>query len=195
MAAKNKRGNDIYDLLIALILDLTPKQAGKLYSELLPRYSKKAKVRLYNKEGELDSENGKIRLMESQYKAIRTKFGDSYIKKAFTELTSYIEFMENHLNETVYKQKLRQYNSKSHNILLTSGWVYEKCKGYITTERPKIAVNPYMIEDYATARAYVLSINKSLWNSAMDIKMLFLKFPTLKDEVLEEDVNQAESEG
>lgn len=184
MAAKIKMGNDIYDLLISLILTLSPKQAGRLYSELLPRYSRKAKVRLYNADGEIDPDNGKIRLMESQYKAIRTKFGDSYVKKAFKELTSYIEFLEQHQDETAYKQKLRDYNSKSHNLLLSEGWVYEKCKGYIVKERPKLSINPFMIEDYNTAKEYVLSINKSLWDSAMDIKMLFLKFPTLKDEVL-----------
>jgi len=187
MAAKIKMGNDIYDLLIALILDLSPNQAQRLYSELLPRYSRKAKVKLYNADGEPDPEHGKVRLMESQYKAIRTKFGDTYIKKAFKELTSYIEYMEAHQDETVYKQKLRQYNSKSHNILLTEDWVYEKCKGYIVKERPKLSINPFMIEDYNTAKEYVLSINKSLWDSAMDIKMLFLKFPTLKDEVSQED--------
>lgn len=190
MAAKNKMGNDIYDLLINLILSLSPNQAGRLYSELLPRYSRKAKVKLYNKDGELDPENGKVRLMESQYKAIRTKFGDSYIKKAFSELTSYIEFMEAHQDETTYKQKLREYNSKSHNILLTQDWVYRKCKAYITHDRPKISISPFEIEDYNTAKEYVLSINKSMWDSAMDIKMLFLKFPTLKDEVLQEQTNE-----
>lgn len=190
MAAKNKMGNDIYDLLIGLILSLSPNQAGRLYSELLPRYSKKARVKLYNKDGELDPVNGKVRLMESQYKAIRTKFGDSYIKKAFSELTSYIEFMEAHQDETVYKQKLRDYNSKSHNILLTQDWVYRKCKAYITHDRPKISISPFEIEDYNTAKEYVLSINKSMWDSAMDIKMLFLKFPTLKDEVLQEKQSQ-----
>ena len=90
MAAKHKVGNDIYDLLIALIIDLSPNQAKRLYSELLPRYTRKAKVKLYNEQGELDQENGKVRLMESQYKSIRTKFGDSYVKVAFRELTNYL---------------------------------------------------------------------------------------------------------
>lgn len=183
MAAKNKQGNDIYDLLIALILNLSPNQAQRLYSELLPRYTRKAKVKLYNADGELDPENGKVRLMESQYKAIRTKFGDSYVKKAFRELTSYIEFMEAHQDETTYKQKLREYNSKSHNILLTEDWVYRKCKGYIITDRPKIPINPFEIEDYATAREYIKSISPELRDTALDIKLLYLKFPTLKDEV------------
>lgn len=182
MAAKNKMGNDIYDLLIHLILDLSPVQAKNLYSELLPRYSKKARVKNYNANGEQVTD-GKVRLMESQYKAIRTKFGDSYIKKAFGELTSYIEFLEQHQDESVYKQKLRDYNSKSHNILLTEGWVYKKCKQYICHDKPKLNVNPFMIEDYHTAKEYVLSINRELWDTALDIKMLFLKFPTLVDEV------------
>lgn len=188
MAAKNKQGNDIYDLLIYLILNLSPNQASRLYSELLPRYCKKARVKLYNADGELDPK-GKVRLMESQYRAIRTKFGDSYVKKAFRELTSYIEWMEQHQDETTYKQKLRAYNSKSHNILLTEDWVYQKCKGYIISDRPKIPINPFEIEDYHTAKEYVKSISKELRDTALDVKLLFMKFPQLKTEV-EEELNE-----
>ena len=94
MAEKINHGLDIYDLLIDLVMNLSPLQAKKLYSELGVRYNKRARTKLYNKDGELD-ENGKVRLTEYQYKAIRTKFGDSYVKKAFNELTNYIIFLEN----------------------------------------------------------------------------------------------------
>lgn len=182
MAAKNKQGNDIYDLLVEIIFNLSPNQAKRLYSELLPRYTRRAKTKLYNANGELDP-NGKVRLMESQYKAIRTKFGDSYIKVAFRELTSYIEYLEAHQDESVYKQKLKQYNSKTHNILLTEDWVYRKCKGYITHDRPKIPINPFEIEDYNTAKEYIKMISEDMRDTALDVKLLFMKFPQLKDEV------------
>lgn len=182
MAAKHKVGNDIYDLLIALIIDLSPNQAKRLYSELLPRYTRKAKVKLYNEQGELDQENGKVRLMESQYKSIRTKFGDSYVKVAFRELTNYLKFLEEHQDESVYKRKYKDYMSKSHNLLLTEGWVYHKCKGYIISDRPKIALNPFEIEDYNTAKEYIKSISKEIRETALDVKLLYMKFPQLKDE-------------
>ena len=180
MAAKNKHGLEIYDLLIELIISISPNQAEKLYSELLPRYTKRARVTLYNSDGEEDS-NGKIRLLKSQYKTIRVQFGDSYIKKAFLELTNYINFLEKNQDVPKYKQKLKDYNSKTHNLLLTDGWVYEKCKQYIVKDRPKINVNPYMIDDFATAREYVKNIPPAIRNTALDVQMLIMKFPELSD--------------
>lgn len=180
MAAKNKHGLEIYDLLIELIISISPNQAEKLYSELLPRYTKRARVTLYNSDGEEDS-NGKIRLLKSQYKTLRVKFGDSYVKKAFLELTNYINFLEKNQDVPKYKQKLKDYNSKTHNLLLTDGWVYEKCKQYIVKDRPKINVNPYMIDDFATAREYIKNIPPAIRNTALDVQMLIMKFPELSD--------------
>lgn len=180
-AAKVKHGVSTQDLLIGLILELSPKQCEKLYTELLPRYSKRAKTHLYNAQGEED-ENGKIRLLPYQYQAIRTKFGDSYMKKAFTELTSYIQYLEdNQDTNSKYKAKLRDYNSKTHAYMLQDGWVYEKCKAYICSERPKVSIDPYNIGDLETAKEYIRSIHPSMRATAMDVKILIMKFPELKD--------------
>lgn len=182
MAEKINHGLDIYDLLIDMVMNLSPNQAKKLYSELGVRYNKRAKTKLYNKDGDLDK-NGKVRLTEYQYKAIRTKFGDTYVKRAFTELTRYIEFLEeNQETSCKYKAKLREYNSKTHNNLLTKdGWLYEKCKQYICVDRPKISINPYTIEDIATAREYIKNIPQEIRDTAMDVKLLIMKFPELQD--------------
>ena len=80
-----------------------------------------------------------------------------------------------------YKQKLKDDNSKTHNLLLTDGWVYEKCKQYIVKDRPKINVNPYMIDDFATAREYIKNIPPAIRNTALDVQMLIMKFPELSD--------------
>lgn len=182
MASKAPHGNDIYDLLIDLMFSLSPKQAKNLYTELLPRYSRRSKTRLYNEEGER-SDTGKVRLTEYQYKALRTKFGDTYIKRAFTEMTRYIEYLEdNQDTQSRYKAKLRDYNSKTHNAyFIEDGWVYEKCKQYICAERPKVAINPYTIEDFATAKEYIKNIPPEIRDTAMDVKLLIMKFPELKD--------------
>ena len=82
MARKIDRGLDIYDLLIDLVMNLTPLQAKNLYIELSARYIRKGRTKLYNRDGELDPK-GKIRLCEYQYKALRTDYGDTYIKRAF----------------------------------------------------------------------------------------------------------------
>lgn len=186
MASKNPHGNSIYDLLVDLIFSLSPYQAERLYSELLPRYSRRAKTHLYNQKGEEDSE-GKVRLLPYQYKAIRTNFGDSYMHKAFTELTNYINWLENNQDYKNNKQKLKDYNSKTHNLLLTEGWVYEKCKQYIVKERPKqIAINPFMIEDFHTAKEYIKHIPKEIREESLDVKMLMIKFPELVDVDYEE---------
>ena len=115
-AAKMKHGLQIYDLLIDIIMNLSQTQAENLYSELLPRYTRRARTTLYNQMGEEDK-NGKVRLLPNQYKSIRTRFGDTYITKAFTELTNYIEFLEKNQDNTKYKAKLKDYNSKTHNLL------------------------------------------------------------------------------
>lgn len=182
MAAKDPHGLDIYDLLIEIIFSLSPKQAKLLYNELLPRYTKRAKTKFYNSEGEQDP-NGRIRLMECQYKSLRVKNGDTFIKKAFRELDSYIKFLEdNQETSSKYKAKLRDYNSKTHiNLFEPRGWVYEKCKEYICTDRPKIQINPYLIDDFATATAYVSSIPKEIRDTSLDVQMLLRKFPELLD--------------
>lgn len=184
MAEKHKQGNDIYDLLINLILNLSPQQCLKVYNELQPRYARQKGTVYYNSEGEKDLD-GKVRLTEYQYKTLRTKYGDSYIKKSFTELSNYIEFLEQHVNEKpVYKQQLKKYKSGTHNLELTSGWVYNKCKQYICTEPPKLNVNPFMIEDYNTAREYIRSLPEDMRN-CLDVKALLLKFPQLVEEKYE----------
>lgn len=179
-AAKNPHGLQIWDLLIELIWGLSPSQAEKLYSELLPRYSRRAQAKYYNEKGELDLENGLVKLTELQYRALRTKYGDTYITKAFTELTSYIKYMQQHPDK--YKSKLKQYQSGTHNIFLTpKGWVYEKCKAYTCSERPQVNVNPYLIDDINTAKEYIKMIPPSVRKDSIDVQALLLKFPELLD--------------
>lgn len=182
MAAKTKHGLEIYDLLIDIVMNLSQVQAEKLYSELLPRFTRRAKTKLYNSDGIEDKENGKIRLLESQYRALRTKFGDSYIKKAFTELTNYINYLEKNVDtNSTYKQKLKKLSSETHNILFTDGWVYEKCKNYICKDRPAtVNVNPYLIDDFTLAKEYVLSLPKEM-RKGIDIQILMRKYPELVD--------------
>lgn len=179
-------GNDSYDLLIDLIMNLSPGQADVLYKELLPRYTKRGRVKLYNAEGEEDT-NGKVRLMPLQYKAIRTKYGDTYMVKAFRELTNYITFLEEHQNDrSDYKQKLKRINNGTHNAIVghPDGWVYQKCKAFICADRPKqININPYLIDDISTAREYISMIPKDTWNDSMDVQSLLMRFPTLATEV------------
>lgn len=187
MARKIDRGLDIYDLLIDIVMNLSPLQAKNLYIELSSRYSKRGRTKLYNSNGELDSK-GKVRLTEYQYKALRTDYGDTYIKRAFAELTNYIEYLEANQESSVkYRQKLRDYNSKTHiNFLKEDGWVYQKCKGYVCKERIKMNLNPYTIEDFNTAVEYIRSIPKDIRENAFDVKMLIMKFPELKEVDYEE---------
>lgn len=180
-----KQGNDTLDLLLDLVFSLTPLQIENLYKELLPRYSKRGRVKLYNEQGEEDPENGKVRLLPFQYRTIRTNFGDSFVRKAFAELTSYIKFLEDNVNtNSTYKSKLRKLSSSTHNNLIAhpDGWVYNKCKSLICSDRPKLSVNPYLIDDIETAREYIKTVPMELRNNSMDIQSLLLKFPTLKDE-------------
>lgn len=182
MARKNKHGLDVYDLLLEIIYNLSPLQAKKLYTELLPRYTKRAKTHLYNENGEEDI-NGRIRLLPYQYKAIRTKYGDTFMRRAFSDLTNYIKFLEeNQETSSKYKAKLREYNSKTHaNLFEPDGWVYEKHKAYIVSEKPKLQINPYLIEDFTTAKEYIESISPELRDTAIDVQMLIMKFPELQD--------------
>ena len=181
MAAKTKHGLEIYDLLIELIVGLSPRQAEALYSELLPRYTKRAKTHLYNSEGVEDKENGKVRLLPNQYRTLRVKYGDTYIKRAFTELTNYIEFLEKNQDIPKYKTKLKDYMSKTHNLILDSGWVYEKCKQWKTSAQVKLNVNPYEIDDFHIAKEYIKNIPKDIRDNALDVQMLLMKFPELAD--------------
>lgn len=182
MAKKIVQGNDIYDLLIDIIFSLSPKQATALAKELVVRYTSRGRIKRYNAKGELDPE-GLIRLLPFQYKQLRTKFGDSYIKKAFTELSNYIEWLQEHIDDKQgNRQKLTRLSQGTHMYLLGEGegWVYMKCKSYICKERPRLNLNPYLIDDLPTAREYVRSLPEELRDS-IDVKALYKKFPQLAD--------------
>ena len=88
MARKLDRGLDIYDLLIDIVMNLTPLQAKNLYTELSARYNRRSRTKLYNENGELDNK-GKVRLTEYQYKALRTDYGDTFIKRTFVDRHSF----------------------------------------------------------------------------------------------------------
>lgn len=180
--AKNIHGNDIYSMIIDIVMDLSPNQAEGLYAYLLPRYTTRARSKLYNADGEEDK-NGKIRLLPSQYQAIRTKYGDNYMHKAFRELTNYILFLEKNQDIPKYKQKLKKLEKETHNMILASdgGWVYRKCKSYAVSDRVPINVNPFLIDDLNTARLYIQSLPANL-KDMPDVQSLLLRFPQLVDE-------------
>lgn len=185
-----KHGNDIYTMLIDIIMDLTPRQAEWLYSDLIGRYTKRGRIKRYNENGDEDKQ-GRVRLLPNQYNAIRTKFGDSYIKKAFLELTNYIKFLEkNASSSSKYAQKLQKLNSESHNRLIADkdGWVYRKCRDYICAERPRLNLNPFLIDDFATAKEYISNIPKEVRDTSLDVQALLLRFPELAcdDSILDE---------
>lgn len=175
------------DLLLDLIFSLSPLQIEKLYKELLPRYTLRGRVKLYNEDGE-ESQDGKVRLMPCQYRTIRTKFGDTYMRKTFRRLTEYITFLEEHVEDRPdYKQKLKKLKTGTHNAILghPDGWLYQDYKTFICTDRPKqLNVNPYLIDDIGTAREYIKMIPRDMWNESLDVKSLLLKFPTLATEEL-----------
>lgn len=180
--AKNIHGNDIYSMIIDIVMDLSPNQAEGLYAYLLPRYTTRARSKLYNADGEEDK-NGKIRLLPSQYQAIRTKYGDNYMHKAFRELTNYILFLEKNQDIPKYKQKLKKLEKETHNMILASdgGWVYRKCKSYAVSDRVPVNVNPFLIDDLNTARLYMQSLPANL-RDMPDVQSLLLRFPQLVDE-------------
>lgn len=179
---KNIHGNDIYSMIIDIVMDLSPNQAEGLYAYLLPRYTTRARSKLYNADGEEDK-NGKIRLLPSQYQAIRTKYGDNYMHKAFRELTNYILFLEKNQDIPKYKQRLKKLEKETHNMILASdgGWVYRKCKSYAVSDRVPINVNPFLIDDLNTARLYIQSLPANL-KDMPDVQSLLLRFPQLVDE-------------
>lgn len=180
--ARNVHGNDIYGMIVDIVMDLSPKQAEGLYAYLLPRYTRRAKSKLYNADGEEDP-NGKIRLLPSQYQSIRTKYGDNYMHKAFKELTNYILFLEKNQDIPKYKQKLKKLETETHNMILASdgGWVYRKCKSYAVSDRVPVNVNPFLIDDLNTARAYIQNLPANL-RDMPDVQSLLLRFPQLVDE-------------
>lgn len=180
--AKNIHGNDIYSMIIDIVMDLSPNQAEGLYAYMLPRYTTRARSKLYNTDGEEDK-NGKIRLLPSQYQAIRTKYGDNYMHKAFRELTNYILFLEKNQDIPKYKQKLKKLEKETHNMILASdgGWVYRKCKSYAVSDRVPVNVNPFLIDDLNTARLYIQSLPANL-RDMPDVQSLLLRFPQLVDE-------------
>ena len=71
--------------------------------------------------------------------------------------------------------------SKTHNLILDSGWVYEKCKQWKTSAQVKLNVNPYEIDDFHTAKEYIKNIPKDIRDNALDVQMLLMKFPELAD--------------
>lgn len=174
-------GNDDYTMLIDLILSLSPNRAKQLLQELKSRFTNRGHTKLYNTEGEIDKEKGKVRLTEYQYKALRTKYGDTYMKHSLKEMTNYIEWLEAHQDVGKYRSKLLQLNSRTHvKELDYDGWVYEKNKKYIRAlEAPiNISVNPFLINDISVARKYIEALPFSM-RRMPDVLYLVEKFPEL----------------
>jgi len=182
------RGNDNYSMLIDLIMTLSPAQARKEYEALKIKYSKRARVKIYNELGQEDKENGKIRLTEHQYKSLRVKYGDTYVNKAFTRLTEYIKWLEENpdyigKDGKSGRYKLTELNKRSHNKELSyGGWVYRELKHLICVQNglEDIVINPFLIEDYSVARKYVESLSPEM-RKMPDVIWLVEKFPELND--------------
>lgn len=189
MARKDslERGNDNYTKAIDIILNLTPTQIKLLLPELVARYTKKGHTKLYTSDGVIDKEKGKVRLTEYQYKTLKLKYGDTYMRHSMEELTNYIKWLELHQDISKYKSKLMQLNSRTHAKELDyGGWVYDKCKKYIKTiSEINLNVNPYLIEDISVARKYIACMSPALRREP-DVQFLFEKFPELIDEFNEE---------
>lgn len=183
MVRKNSldRGNDTYTMLIDLILGLSPNQVKLLYQELKARYTTRAHTKKWTPEGEVDKEKGRIRLTEYQFKALRLKFGETYMKHALFELDNYIKFLELHQDESKYRGKLCQINSRTHSKELDyGGWVYDKCKKYINKlEECNLSVNPLLIEDFSVAKKYIELMPISMRRQP-DVLFLIEKFPELE---------------
>ena len=176
------RGNDNYTMLIDIILNLSPKQAEKLYQELKIRYTTRGHTKLYTPEGIEDKEKGLVRLTKHQYSTLRLKYGDSYIKQAILEMEKYIKFLKQHEDVAKYRTKLMDLNSRTHSKELDhGGWVYEKCKGYINVNiEPQMPVNPFLINDISVARKYIESLSEEM-RKMPDVIWLLEKFPELRE--------------
>lgn len=177
-------GNDNYTLLIDLILNLTPKQVKLLYTELRDRYTNRGHTKIYNVLGEIDKEHGRIRLTEFQYKNLRVKYGDTYMNRALQVLDDYIQYLEQHQDESKYRNKLIELKGRTHNKELSyGGWVYKKCQGYICKQPEENVVqpvNPFLIEDITVAKKYIEGLSPAM-RRMPDVQLLLTKFPTLKD--------------
>ena len=180
-------GNDNYTVLIDLILSLTPTQVKLLLQELKARYTNRGHTKKYNREGVIDKEHGRIRLTEYQYKTLRLKFGDTYMKHAMYEMDNYIEWLELHQDIGKYRSKLCQLNYRTHSKEFDyGGWIYDKCKKYIRPlEDVNVCVNPLLIEDISVARKYIESLPMSM-RQQPDVMGLLIKFPELAKEIYNE---------
>lgn len=177
------RGNDNLSMLIDLIMGLSPGQIKSLYIELRDRYTKRGRTVYYNELGEVDKENGKVRLTPYQYKSIRVKYGEQYTHRALTEMTNYIKYLELHQDEAKYRNKLVQLNQRSHcKELEYGGWVYDKCKSLICSpvSSTDIIINPFTIDDYSVAKKYIESLSPEM-RRMPDVMGLVEKFPELND--------------
>jgi hypothetical protein len=177
-----ERGNDNYTMLIDLILSLTPNQVKLLYQELKARFTNRGHTRLYNLEGEIDKEKGKVRLTPYQYQAIRTKYGDNYMKHALKEMTEYLTWLELHQDIPKYRSQLLKLNSRTHSKEMDyDGWIYNKCKKYISEVLSEnVKVNPFLIDDISVARKYIESLSPEM-RRMPDVICLLEKFPELHE--------------
>ena len=174
-------GLDNFTMLLDIISNLTPKQIEAEYVRMRTKYTNKGMTKLWNTEGEEDKDNGVVRLTRFQFKALRNKYGITYMKHALKEMTAYIKWLELHQDVFKYKQKLNDLQSRTHTKELDyGGWVYSKCKKYISQVDTQIIVNPFVIEDISVARKYIESLSSEM-RKMPDVMWLVEKFPELND--------------
>lgn len=176
-------GKDDLTLLIELLMTLTPNQIKNLYADLKHRYSGRAMTKTYNELGEIDKDNGKVRLTKHQYTSLRTKYGDTYMNKALHEMTKYIKYLELHSDESRYRNKLEQLNKRTHcKEFEYGGWVYDKCKSFICQQDglEEVRINPFLIDDISVARKYIESLPPSM-RQQPDVLWVAERFPELME--------------
>lgn len=175
------RDNDVYSLLLGIILDLSPNQAEAEYKYLRDKYTNRGRTKTYNSNGDIDKENGKVRLTPFQFRGLQTKYGDVYVRRAIAEMEEYIRFLELHQDVGKYRNKLNELLKRTHAKELDyGGWVYEKCKRFINASDTKININPFDINDISVARKYIENLSMEM-RKMPDVQMLVLRFPELKE--------------
>lgn len=118
------------EILIAFCSTLSEKNSKLAYQILTERFDvHRAKHILFNREGvQSPSPQGKVRLTPNQYKMVLEELGEILFHRACELIYDYICRLEERAsyNDIIGKQRLKEYQKKTHYYIIMRGWVAER---------------------------------------------------------------------
>lgn len=182
---KNKRTNK--EILLAFCNTLSEANSLRAYKLLSEEFEIRRPVIVkFNRDGEEDKKEGKVRLRKQDVVKITELLGEKYLLLAIQIMYDYISYLEQQAPyDATKRRKLRDLKTRNHFIDLTRGWVAEKIEKDYPAVNRNLDIKTLSIEDVNTldkARTFIKQLPSYLRINNPEVELLVNRYPELTEE-------------